>query len=121
MIRAMSKSVEERQSFKASQLSSLDFQPGDLVCGAYRVIRRSPNKIEFEIQMKSLEFVSGRMALGFSEEKGQVVFSSETMMWRAADEVRRMPLEKPVIRWVHETASWWLLDSGVKHLMDLEC
>lgn len=120
MIRMMCKSVEEKQSFKASQLSSMDFQPGDLVCGAYRVVGRSRNKVEFEIQMKNMDFMSGRLALGFEEEKGQVVFSSETMMWRSVHEARMMPLEKPVIRWIHETAAWWLLDSGVKYLMDLE-
>lgn len=120
MLRLVSLSAEEQQSFKASTICSLDFEKGDLVCGVYRVVGRSPNKVEFEIQMKNQEFVNGRLAISFQEEGDEVVFCSETMMWKRADEPRSMPLEKPVLRWMHETAAWWLIDSGVKYLMDLE-
>lgn len=122
MIRLLCGTEEEKQSFKASRISSLDFEKGDLVCGVYRVVGREKNKVEFEIKMKNLEFVDGRLAISFSEmkEDEEVVFSSETMMWRRADEKRSMPLEKSVLRWMHETAAWWLIDSGVKYLMDLE-
>lgn len=120
MIRMVCKSAEEKQSFKASQISSLDFEKGDLVCGVYRVIARRKNKVEFEIKMKNMEFVNGRLAISFQEKDGEVVFSSETVMWRRADETRTMPLEKRVVRFMHETAAWWLIDSGIKYLMDLE-
>lgn len=120
MVRMISSTADERQSFQASRISALDFEPGDLVCGVYRVVGRSRNKVEFEIRMKNLEFVDGRLAVSFHEEGDDVVFCNETMMWRRADETRRMPLEKPVLRWMHETAAWWLIDSGVKYLMDLE-
>lgn len=120
MIRMVCKTAEERQSFKASQISSLDFNKGDLVCGVYRVVARSKNKVEFEMTMKNMEFVSGRLAISFQERDGDMVFSSETVMWRRADETRTMPLEKKVVRWMHQTASWWLIDSGTKYLMDLD-
>lgn len=120
MTRLVSKTPEEVRSFKASQIASLEFKEGDLVCGVYRVVARSMDKIEFDIQMKSMEFVNGRLAISFQEKDGEVVFCSETMMWRRANESRTMPLEKPIVRWVHETATWWLMDSGVKYLMDLE-
>lgn len=121
MIRLLCETEEEKQSFKSSKISSLDFKKGDLVCGVYRVVARKKNKVEFEIKMKNLECVDGRLAISFSElEEEEVVFCSETIMWRRADEKRSMPLEKPVLRWMHETAAWWLIDSGVKYLMDLE-
>lgn len=120
MIRMVCKTAEERQSFNASQISSLDFNKGDLVCGVYRVVSRSKSKVEFEMTMKNMDFVSGRLALSFRERDGDMVFTSETVMWRRADETRSMPLEKKVGRWMHETACWWLIDSGTKYLMDLE-
>lgn len=120
MIRLLCETEEEKTSFKSSRISSLDFEKGDLVCGVYRVVRREKNKVEFEMKMKNLEFVDGRLAISFSEMEEEVVFCNETMMWRRADETRSMPLEKPLLRWMHETAAWWLIDSGVKYLMDLE-
>ena len=120
MIRMGCTTTEEIQSFKASHIASLDFNKGDLVCGVYRVLARSKNKVEFEMKMNQMEFVNGRLALSFKENDGDVVFSSETVMWRRADESRTMPLEKRVVRFMHETAVWWLIDSGTKYLMDLE-
>ncbi|KAJ5629907.1 hypothetical protein N7528_003564 [Penicillium herquei] len=120
MIRLMSNSSEEKRSFKASHIASLDFHEGDLVCGVYRVVARSNNKVEFEIKLKGMEFVNGRLALSFKEEGNTVVFCTETVMWRRVDEKQTMPLEKPVLRWMHETAAWWLIDSGVKYLTELE-
>lgn len=120
MIRMACKTAEEIQSFKASHISSLDFNKGDLVSGIYRVIARDTNKVEFEMKMKNMEFVNGRFALSFEEKDGNVTFSSETVMWRRADETRTMPLEKRVVRFIHETSAWWLMDSGTKYLMDLE-
>lgn len=121
MIRLASTTPEERQSFQTAHIASLDFREGDLVCGAYRVIARSKNKVEFAITMRTMDFMTGRLALSFHEKDGQVTFSNEVMMWRRSDETQMMPLEKPVLRWLHETASWWLLDSGVRYVMDLEC
>ncbi|KAJ5370568.1 uncharacterized protein N7496_006660 [Penicillium cataractarum] len=120
MIRLVSRAPEEQRSFKTSYLSSLDFKHGELACGVYRVIARTKNKVEFEMTMKNMEFINGRLALSFRETENEVVFSSETLMWRRSDEKQAMPLEKPLLRWMHETATWWLLDSGVKYLMEME-
>ncbi|KAJ5635924.1 uncharacterized protein N7484_009237 [Penicillium longicatenatum] len=120
MIRLVCDTKEQKRSFKASHISSLDFNEGDLVCGVYRVIARSSNKVEFEIKMVNMDFCCARLALSFHEKGDEVVFCSETMMWRPADECQNMPLERPLIRWMHETAAWWLIDSGVKYLTELE-
>ncbi|KAJ5091964.1 hypothetical protein NUU61_006834 [Penicillium alfredii] len=119
MLRVVSSTPEERRSFQASQIATLDFQEGDLVCDVYRVKVRRQNKVEFEIAMKTMDFVQGRLAISAHEQNGAVVFNSETMMWRRADETRTMPLEMPVVRWMHQAAAWWLVDSGVRYLMEL--
>jgi hypothetical protein len=120
MLSMASKTAEQKKSFGAGHLAALDFEVGDLVCGCYRVVVRRRDRVEFEIKMEAVDFVQGRLAISCEEKEGGVVFCSETVMWKRADEVRKMPLERPVLRWMHETASWWLLDSGVRYLVDLE-
>ena len=124
MLALVSKTPEQKRSFKKAYISALDFKEGDLVCGVYRVLLRRKDRVEFEIRMNGVDFVEGRLVISFEgkekEDGDEVVFCSETFMWRKADEVRRMPLERRGIRWLHETAAWWLVDSGVKYLVDLE-
>lgn len=141
MLAMASKTPEQKQSFEAGYLAALDFEVGDLVCGVYRVVARKRNRVEFEITMETVDFVQGRLAISYEESsslegegegevvfcsglegegEGEVVFCSETVMWKRADEVRKMPLERPVLKWMHETAAWWLMDSGVRCLTDLE-
>ncbi|KAJ5757743.1 uncharacterized protein N7511_006437 [Penicillium nucicola] len=120
MLRMGAKTTEEKDSFSTSHITSLDFKKGDLVCGIYRVNLRKANKVEFDMQMKTVDFANGRLAISFSEEEDMIVFMSETIMWRRADECQIMPLERPAIQWMHETATMWLLDSGVRYLTDLE-
>lgn len=126
MLAMASKKSEQKESFQSGYLAALDFEVGDLVCGVYRVVVRRKDRVEFEIKMEAVDFAQGRLAIsykeedGSQEEEGNVVFCSETVMWKRADEVRKMPLERCVVRWMHETAAWWLMDSGVRYLMDLE-
>ncbi|PYI02839.1 hypothetical protein BO78DRAFT_211800 [Aspergillus sclerotiicarbonarius CBS 121057] len=111
--------VETRPTFHASHISSLDFNQGDLICGIYRVLERSADKVEFGMMHKGVE---GRLVFRLWDEDKDVVFASETAMWTRTDETQRatMPLENPVLRFFHELAAWWLLDSGVKYLVDLD-
>lgn len=124
MLSMMSKGSEQKKSFKKAHITSLDFKEGDLVCGVYQVKVRRRDKVEFEIHMHGVDHVEGRLSISFKEieqdEEDLVMFCSETSMWRRAEEERRMPLERTALRWMHETAAWWLVDSGVKYLMDLE-
>ena len=125
MLAMASNTPEEKRSFNAGYLAALDFEVGDLVCGVYRVVVRRKDRVEFEIKMETMDFVQGRLAISYEEsssleEEGKVVFCSETVMWKRADEDRRMPLERTVLKFMHETASWWLMDSGVRYLVDLE-
>jgi hypothetical protein len=117
ILRTMSTKAEA-PSFKAANLERLDFTEGDLVCGAYRVILRTPGKVEFEL--KPMGAVRGRLVTTITEKDDQMVFMNETLMWKPKGEKGVMPLETAVGKWMHELTAWWMVDSGVKHLMDLK-
>lgn len=108
----------QRNTFKASHIQSLDFKEGDIVCGLYRVVARTASSVELEFMSPSP--VRGRLVLGYQEKNVTMVFSSETAMWRGKDDKMAMPLERTAFKYLHEMAAWWLLDSGVRYLMDLE-
>lgn len=124
MLALVSKTPEQKASFTRAHIAALDFEVGDLVCGVYRVKLRRRDRVEFEIKMQGVDYVEGRLVLSFAErvegDLEQIVFCSETCMWKRADETRKMPLERWAVRWMHETAAWWLVESGVKYLVDLE-
>lgn len=107
-----------RCSFRASHINSLDFKEGDVVCGLYRVVVRTPSSVEFEFVEPSPE--NGRLVISFREQDGNLVFASETVMWRAKGDKTTIHLERRALKFLHEMTAWWLLDSGVRYLMDLE-
>lgn len=108
----------QRNTFKASYIHSLDFKEGDIVCGLYRVAARTASSIEFEFMPPAPAM--GRLVLSYREKDANMVFSSETAMWRNKEDKVPVPLERSVLKYLHEMAAWWLLDSGVRYLMDLE-
>ncbi|RAL14487.1 uncharacterized protein BO97DRAFT_404048 [Aspergillus homomorphus CBS 101889] len=93
-----------------------------MVCGLYRVAERRPTSVEFEISQQGGE-VEGRLLLRFWDDAKDVVFASECALWTTKADgsslQEKMPLRNPVWRFFHELASWWLLDSGVRYLVDL--
>ncbi|KAB8252634.1 hypothetical protein BDV35DRAFT_335727 [Aspergillus flavus] len=113
----------DRITFHASHIQSLQFKEGDLVCGLYRVQERTPSKAVLELLFKGE--VSGRMVIRFWEDGEDVVFCTETIMWTRkvnAGQGKRVivPLENPMLKFLHEMAAWWLIDSGVTYLLDLK-
>ncbi|EAW12897.1 uncharacterized protein ACLA_013320 [Aspergillus clavatus NRRL 1] len=107
-----------RFTFRTSYLWSLNFTEGDLICGIYRVAVRSPDRVEFAVG--GAGGCEGRWVLRYWEEGEDVVFATESVTWRPVEQADPMPLESRMVRFFHETMSWWLLDSGVRYLMDLE-
>ncbi|KAE8423933.1 hypothetical protein BDV36DRAFT_290029 [Aspergillus pseudocaelatus] len=113
----------DRITFRASHIQSLQFKKGDLVCGLYRVQERAPNKAVLELLFKG--DVHGRLIIRFWEEGEDVVFCTETIMWTSKLQPGQskkaiVPLENPVLRFLHEMAAWWSIDSGVTYLLDLK-
>jgi hypothetical protein len=110
---------EDRISFASKYISNLEFIEGDLVCGMYRVVARTACTVEFE--MKPVGIVKGgRMVVGVERNGEEWVCSSKTLMWKDAAEKGLMPLELRAMRWLHELAAWWLLDSGTRFLRGLK-
>ncbi|KAL4957857.1 hypothetical protein BDW69DRAFT_155476, partial [Aspergillus filifer] len=101
-----------RRSFDSACLETLQFEEGDIVCNAYRVVLRSDEKIEFEF----LFGVQGRLVVCVENFGDEVIFHNETVMWRGADEGVKMLLERRLLNWVHEYTAWWMLSSGVDYL-----
>lgn len=65
--------------------------------------------------------VAGRLVIGYvvGKDRETVTFSNETVMWCRRDE-GKLPLENRVVRFFHEMTAWWLMDSGVCYLMDMD-
>ncbi|KAG4443284.1 hypothetical protein IFR05_001228 [Cadophora sp. M221] len=111
--------AEERKTFETDYISTLDFKEGDLVHGIYRVIARSGGEVEFAL--KPLGVVKGsRLVIAIERKGDEFVCSSETVMWKDAGERGLMPLERGIMKWMHEIAAWGLLRSGTKYLMSLK-
>ncbi|KAL4943833.1 something about silencing, SAS, complex subunit 4-domain-containing protein [Aspergillus oleicola] len=97
-----------RRSFDPVHLTNLQFEEGDLVCNAYRVLLRNDEKVEFEFVFG----VQGRLVVCVEVAGDEVIFHNETLMWRGVDEGVKMPLERGLVNWVHEYTAWWMLSSG---------
>ncbi|PKX97301.1 uncharacterized protein P174DRAFT_448943 [Aspergillus novofumigatus IBT 16806] len=110
-------SRELSRTFRSSYIQSLDFNEGDIVCKVYRVLVRKPDRVEFAVDMEECD---GRWVLRYWEEGEDVVFCSEAVSWRPTETETPMPGENRFLRFIHETMTWWLLDSGVRYLMDLD-
>lgn len=125
----LSSPSRDRHTFASDYVQSSNFEEGDRICGVYRAVVRTENQVELSMARGA---VTGRLVIGyeFDEDKGMVNFSTETVMWMLKDKEGggggggggggKIPLENPLLRFFHEMAAWWLMDSGVRFLMDLE-
>lgn len=109
---------ENRRTFNLTYISTLDFKEGDIVNSLYRVVARNGGKVEFELAPMGI-VKGGRMVIGVERRGEELICSGRTVMWKEAEEKGSMPLERAGPRWLHEVASWWLLDSGTRFLMGM--
>ncbi|RMZ88960.1 hypothetical protein DV736_g3817, partial [Chaetothyriales sp. CBS 134916] len=130
---------EGRRTFARQYVGQLAFEAGDVVNGVYTVLGRDGNAVVFGIMAQGA--VEGRLVVRIGDErerldastgawvavvqaegKGEAqhqemaVVKNETFMWVRRAEGVVMPLERRLPRWLHEVASWWLLDDGTKWL-----
>ena len=108
--------IGDRGTFQRRHLQTLDFREGDVVNGLYRVVLRQDDKVEFLLKQGSVE---GRLVVGMRDQDEEMVFYSETVMWKRKDDRTVMPLERVLPKWLHELASWSLLEAGTKFLAGL--
>lgn len=108
--------ISDRATFGKTYIENLEFKDGDVVCGLYRVVLKTEEKVEFLLKQGTVE---GRLAIGIKPGGEEMVFYSETVMWKGKNDKTVMPLERAVAKWLHELAAWWLLDLGTKYLVGL--
>jgi hypothetical protein len=108
--------VSDRATFKKAYIENLEFEDGDVVCGGFRVVLRTEEKVELLLKQGTVE---GRLVIGIKPDGEDMVFYGETVMWKGKNDKTVMPLERALPMWLHEMAAWSLLDSGTKYLMDL--
>ena len=125
LLRLIAKDEQQKASFQADVIDSLEFEEGDLVCGVYRVMHRRATKCEFGLHDPDEKFPAsfgGRLVTSVvpgPEGKGEIL-RTEALQWVGKDEGMVLPLERGSMRWMHEFASWWLLASGAEWLTE-EC
>lgn len=115
--------AEARKTWDESYVSTLNFEMNDVVCGTYRIGSRSPNKAEFDLQLKDAgenDNLGGTLVIRIDTDstEDRATFSTELFMWRLDDKAH-LPLESRVAKWAHELTSMWLLDVGVRHMTTL--
>ncbi|KAK2868061.1 hypothetical protein FQN49_003196 [Arthroderma sp. PD_2] len=104
-----------RKSFKASHIQRLNFEPGDVVCGGYKVALREQDRVEFAMEMNEIQ---GRLVTTFERKDGLIIFTTQTLMWLPSDVKAPMPLENPILKFAHEITAWWMLEAGLLYITD---
>jgi len=115
------RSPERRETFKATHIQSLNFEEGDVVCGAYTVINRNPTKVEIAFgayEGYTGPTVTGRIVISIEPDDDDTKLQNDVYMWRKVDEKPTL-LESGVGQWVHEFFVGRLIGSGVMHLQSL--
>ena len=110
-------------SFDPTHIQTLDFVNGDIVAGIYRVEVRSQTTCEFAMETPQgvrTPPMDGRLVIRIEDTGQECVFVGETFQWKSVDQRGLvLPLERRAVRWLHEIAAWWLLDSGTGCLVEL--
>lgn len=122
MMGMLAKTPEQKQSYGKAHIEALNYQEGDLFCGFNRVLRREPTQIEIELilpeGMGSKSF-GGRLVISLTPNGKQAVLRTQTIQWTRSDDTMVLPLERGAANFLHETASWYLIVSGVEYLKDI--
>lgn len=113
-------SPDQRRTFTRDHIQSLDFKEGDVVCGAYRVVKRTPLRVEIELQaQKSLGPVYGLMVVSIRPRNEGAALVTETIQWTEKDSGAILPLERWIAGFLHSLASRWLVVTGGNYLESL--
>ena len=119
IIHFLIKSPSDRATFNSAYIKNLNFQEGDLVCGVYRVVKRTSNSVE--LLFDAPESYRGPPATGMLatkvEQRGeQTVFLNDVILWRKKHE-SPVPLESGIGRWMHAIIAMSLMENGTQKLI----
>ncbi|CAG9994330.1 unnamed protein product [Clonostachys byssicola] len=127
--------TETKRTFEASWIRNLQFEPGDIVNGAYKVSysgqgnETGSERIELMIQappsykgpvpngliLSEIVLIEGTPVgslPGDSAGDGHVVFINETWMWRKESEKPTF-VEAKLSGWMHSLMAGWLITKGI--------
>lgn len=114
------KTPDQRRTFTLDHIQSLDFKEGDVVCGNYHVVKRTPLRVEIELQPpKALGPVSGLMIISVRPRNDGAALVTETIQWTKKDSGAILPLERWIGGFLHSVASRWLVITGAAYLRSL--
>lgn len=111
---------DDRHTFTKEYLEDCKFEEGDIVCGAYEVVRRTPLRCELAMRHKqSFGPVAGLIVISLRPRGEGAVLTSETVQWTKKSNGIYLPLEKWWARFLHDYVSRYTAVSGAKYLEEL--
>ncbi|KAF2206277.1 hypothetical protein CERZMDRAFT_119319 [Cercospora zeae-maydis SCOH1-5] len=113
-------SPKQRQSFNADHIESLNFVKGDLVNGAFEVVKRNSLRVELAIRPPArLNAVQGLLVISLRPRNEGATLSIETIQWTERNSGVVLPLERWVGKFLHDLSARWLILSGAQFLRGL--
>jgi hypothetical protein len=119
----LTKAAEDRETFDSKHIRSLQFVPGDRVCGVYVVTSRDKGRITLTLEPpKSYTgpLVEGLLIVEIKQEGSQTSFANHTVMWRRKGKSSAGVLEGAAGRWMHGLQVRSLIESGVQQLSSVQ-
>ncbi|KAF2247765.1 hypothetical protein BU26DRAFT_487481 [Trematosphaeria pertusa] len=114
------KDAKDRGTFDSAYIRSLQFAPGDRVCGVYVVSSRDAERVTLALdapESYSGPLVEGMLVVEVKEEGSETTFINHTVMWREKGKGRAGALESAGGRWMHGLMVRRLVESGVQRLL----
>ncbi|KAI5363495.1 hypothetical protein Slin15195_G091440 [Septoria linicola] len=113
-------SATQRESFKQDHIDNLNFVEGDLVGGAYQVVKRTPLRAEIAINpAPGYEAVKGLLVISLRPRNEGATLTSETIQWTEKRNGVALPLESWFGKFLHSLSARWLVLSGAQYLRGL--
>jgi hypothetical protein len=113
------KDAKDRDTFNPTYIRSLQFVPGDRVCGVYVVTSRDRGRVTLTLKAP-ISFVGpvvdGLLVVDIKEEGTQTSFANHTVMWREKGKGSAGVLEGAFGRWMHGLQVKSLIENGVQRL-----
>lgn len=110
----------QRETFKTDYINKLQFVKGDVVNGAYEVVKRAPLRVELAILLPpNFEAVKGLLVISLRPRNEGATLISETIQWTEKNSGVTLPLERILGKFLHNLTARWLVLSGTAFLRGL--
>ena len=110
-------SPSQRETFKTEYINKLKFQKGDVVNGAFEVVKRTPLKVEMAfLPPPNMEAVKGLLVIMLRPRNEGTTLISETIQWTEKTSGVTLPLESWLWKFLHSLSARWCVLSGAAFL-----